>query len=155
MTNTFPGTITLPGSASDDGLPANGTLKVVWSKISGPGTVVFGNAAATNSTATFSTNGVYVLRLTADDGIATNHSDVTVIENLPPVVNAGANILTNGLHATLNGSVTDDGLPGAFLSCAMVAIHRSGHHHLWQRIGDKYHRHRQPVRHLCFGSDGI
>jgi hypothetical protein len=116
MTNTFPGTIILPGSASDDGLPTNGTLTVVWSKISGPGTVVFGNAAATNSTATFSTNGVYMLRLTADDSIATNHSDVTVIENLPPAVNAGNNILTNGLEATLNGSVNDDGLPGGFLS---------------------------------------
>jgi hypothetical protein len=116
MTNTFPGTIILPGSASDDGLPTNGTMTVVWSKISGLGTVVFGDAAATNSTATFSTNGVYGLRLTADDSIATNHSDVTVIENLPPVVNAGASILTNGLKATLNGSVNDDGLPGGFLS---------------------------------------
>ena len=116
MTNTFPGIVTLSGTVSDDGLPTNGTLTVVWSKISGPGTVVFGNAATTNSAATFSTNGVYVLRLTADDGIATNHSEVTVIENLPPVVNAGANILTNGLHAALNGIVTDDGLPGSFLS---------------------------------------
>ena len=116
MTNTFPGTVTLPGSASDDGLPTNGTLTVNWSKISGPGTVVFGNAAATNSTATFSTSGVYVLRLAADDSIATNHSDVSVIENFPPVANAGTNILTNGLQAALNGIVTDDGLPGSFLS---------------------------------------
>ncbi len=119
-TNTFPGSITLSGVASDDGLPTNGVLTVTWSKISGPGTVVFGNAAATNSTATFSTNGIYVLRLTADDSMATNHADVTVIENLPPVVNAGANILTNGLHATLNGIVTDDGLPMAFLSAQWV-----------------------------------
>ncbi|MBW8863853.1 MAG: cadherin-like domain-containing protein, partial [Verrucomicrobia bacterium] len=82
MTNTFPGSISLPGSASDDGLPTNGTLTVAWSKISGPGTVIFGDAATTNSAATFGTNGVYVLRLTADDSIAANHSDVTVIENL-------------------------------------------------------------------------
>jgi hypothetical protein len=116
MTNTFPGIITLAGSANDDGLPTNGVLTVAWSKVSGPGTVVFGNAATTNSTATFSANGVYVLRLSADDSIATNHSDVTVIENLPPAVNAGNNILTNGLRAILNGSVTDDGLPGGFLS---------------------------------------
>ncbi len=116
MTNIFPGTVTLSGTASDDGLPTNGTLTVVWSKISGPGTVIFGNAAMTNSTATFSANGVYVLRLTADDGFATNHSDVAVIENLPPAVNAGTSILTNGLQTVLNGSVADDGLPGAFLS---------------------------------------
>ena len=116
MTNTFPGTIILAGAASDDGLPTNGTLTVVWSIVSGPGTVVFGDAVTTNSTATFSTNGVYGLRLTADDSIATNHSDVTVIENLPPVVNAGTSILTNGLQAVLNGSVADDDLPGGFLS---------------------------------------
>ncbi len=115
MTNTFPGTINLSGTASDDGLPANGTLTVRWSLVNGPGAVVFGDAAATNSPATFSTNGIYVLRLTADDGIATNHSDVTVAENLPPVVNAGTNILTNGLQAALNGSVSDDGLPGGYL----------------------------------------
>ena len=119
-TNTFPGTVTLSGTASDDGLPTNGTLTVVWSKISGPGTVIFSQPSTTNpqpvTTATFSTNGVYVLRLTADDGMATNHSDVTVIENLPPAVNAGTSILTNGLHAVLNGRVADDGLPGAFLS---------------------------------------
>ncbi|MGA2786967.1 MAG: Ig-like domain-containing protein [Verrucomicrobiota bacterium] len=116
LTNTFPGTVTVSGSATDDGLPANGTLTVVWSKISGPGTVLFGDAGTTNTTVTCSTNGVYRLRLTADDGIATNQSDVTVIENLPPAVNAGVNILTNGLNATLNGIVTDDGLPMAFLS---------------------------------------
>ncbi|MGO8837917.1 MAG: PKD domain-containing protein [Limisphaerales bacterium] len=116
MTNTFPGTITLPGTVRDDGLPTNGTLTVAWSQVSGPGAVVFGDSAATNSPATFSTNGIYELRLTADDGIATNHSDITVIENLPPVVNAGANILTNGLQAALNGSVSDDGLPGSSLS---------------------------------------
>jgi probable HAF family extracellular repeat protein len=126
LTNTFPGTITLAGSASDDGLPTNGTLKVTWSRISGPGTVVFGNAAATNSTATFGTNGVYVLRLTADDGIATNHSEVTVVENRPPVVNAGGNILTNGLNASLNGSVTDDGLPGGVLAVQWSQISGPG-----------------------------
>ena len=86
LTNTFPGTVQLSGSASDDGLPINGTLTVLWSQVSGPGTVVFGNAAATNSSAIFSTNGIYMLRLTADDSIATNHSDITVIENLPPAV---------------------------------------------------------------------
>jgi len=41
MTNTFPGTVTLRGSASDDGLPTNGTLMVIWSKISGPGSGVW------------------------------------------------------------------------------------------------------------------
>src|SRR5439155_4286372 len=38
-------TVTLSGQASDDGLPA-GTLTTQWSKVSGPGPVTFGNAAA-------------------------------------------------------------------------------------------------------------
>ena len=114
-TNTFPGSITLQGTAADDGLPY-GVLNLNWTKISGPGTVIFSNPAATNSMATFSTNGIYVLRLTADDGVATNDSNVTVIENMPPTVNAGANLLTNGLDAILNGSVSDDGLPGGYLA---------------------------------------
>ena len=118
-TNTFPGSITLQGTASDDGLPY-GELNLNWSQVSGPGTVIFSNPSATNSMATFSTNGIYVLRLTADDGVATNSSEVTVIENMPPTVNAGTNFLTVGLEATLNGAVTDDGLPGGYLAVQWV-----------------------------------
>jgi hypothetical protein len=114
-TNTFPGSITLQGAATDDGLPS-GVLNLNWSEVGGPETVIFSNPSGTNSLATFSTNGIYLLRLTADDGVATNYADVTVIENLPPIVNTGANILTNGLDAILNGSVSDDGLPGGYLA---------------------------------------
>jgi hypothetical protein len=95
-----------------------------------------------------------VLRLTADDSIATNHSDVTVIENLPPAVNAGTSILTNGLHAVLNGSVADDGLPGAFLSVQWSQSSEPGTINFQRRIGDKYNGHRQPIRHLCLTFDG-
>jgi Concanavalin A-like lectin/glucanases superfamily/Bacterial Ig domain len=118
-TNTFPGSITVQGTATDDELPS-GVLNLNWSEASGPGTVIFSNPSTTNSLATFSTNGIYVLRLTADDGVATNYADVTVIENLPPIANAGANILTNGLDAMLNGSVSDDGLPGGYLAVQWV-----------------------------------
>ena len=118
-TNTFPGSITLQGTATDDGLPY-GILNENWSEVSGPGTVIFANPSATNSMATFSTNGIYVLRLTANDGAATNYSDVTVIENMPPSVYTGTNFLTAGLEATLNGTVTDDGLPGGYLAVEWV-----------------------------------
>ena len=37
-------------------------------KLSGPGTVTFGNSNQLSTTATFSANGIYVLQLTADDG---------------------------------------------------------------------------------------
>lgn len=47
-----------------------GTPPVVqWQLYSGPGTVTFGTAAQTNTTASFSAPGSYTLRLSADDGI--------------------------------------------------------------------------------------
>ena len=68
----------LAGFASDDALPqAPGTLTVTWSKVKGPGTVAFGNASVTNTTVTFSTNGVYVLQLSASDGELTGSDTVS------------------------------------------------------------------------------
>ena len=49
-----------------------------WSKVSGPGTVTFGNPAAVDTTATFSADGTYVLRLSATDSTLTATDDVTV-----------------------------------------------------------------------------
>jgi RHS repeat-associated protein len=108
--------VALSGSAVDDGLPAcASTLSFAWTKVSGPGTVTFAPANAAVTTATFSTPGVYVLRLTASDSELSSFDEVTVRfnqENQSPVVNAGPDltISLNGT-ATLNGSVTDDGLP--------------------------------------------
>ena len=67
----------LSGTATDDGLPGTG-LTTQWSKVSGPGTVTFGNAAALSTTADFSTQGSYVLRLTANDGVLSSSATMTV-----------------------------------------------------------------------------
>jgi RHS repeat-associated protein/uncharacterized repeat protein (TIGR01451 family) len=37
----FPGTVSLNGTASDDGLPVNGSLSTFWIKVNGPGNVAF------------------------------------------------------------------------------------------------------------------
>lgn len=55
----------LQGFVSFIGLPP----VVQWKLFSGPGAVTFGNAAQTNTTATFSAPGVYTLILSADDGV--------------------------------------------------------------------------------------
>ena len=61
---------TLNGSVTDDGYPdPPGGLTITWSKLTGPGTVTFGNASAVDTTATFSAIGTYVLQLVADDGV--------------------------------------------------------------------------------------
>ena len=65
----------LDGTVTDDGLP--GPYTVAWSQASGPGTATFA-AAAEDTTASFSMPGVYVLRLTADDGELTGDDSVTI-----------------------------------------------------------------------------
>ena len=67
----------LDGSVSDDGLPS-GTLTSTWSKVSGPGTVTFGNANAVDTNASFSATGSYVLRLSASDGQLSSSEEATV-----------------------------------------------------------------------------
>ena len=67
----------LDGTVMDDGLPI-GSLITTWSQTSGPGVTVFADAGAVDTTATFSTEGVYVLRLTADDTAETAFDEVMV-----------------------------------------------------------------------------
>lgn len=89
QTITLPATASLSGSASDDGLPTGSTLLLVWSKVGGPGTVVFTATGAAITTASFSTAGVYELRLTASDSELSTSDDVSITVNpavpvLPP-----------------------------------------------------------------------
>jgi RHS repeat-associated protein len=106
------GQVLLGGCASDDGKlwPTN---VVSWSKESGPGPVVFGDATLTNTVATFSVPGNYYLRLTAYDGQFTSYTNVmvTVLRNQAPVVSAGTNQVIATNSTTLHGSVSEDGLP--------------------------------------------
>lgn len=74
---TLPANANLDGTVTDDG-QVNPTPSTTWSKVSGPGTVTFGNASAVDTTASFSVAGTYVLRLTADDGGLVTSDDVQV-----------------------------------------------------------------------------
>jgi Bacterial Ig-like domain len=76
---TLPASVSLAGSATDDGLPSGSTLTTTWSKVSGPGTVTFANASATSTNATFSLAGTYLLRLTASDGTLSANNDMSVV----------------------------------------------------------------------------
>ncbi len=80
---TLPGIANLSGSANDDGQPF-GTLTTTWTKISGPGSVAFGNVGTTSTTATFSQAGAYVLRLTANDGSLQTSDDLTIVVAAAP-----------------------------------------------------------------------
>jgi hypothetical protein len=90
---TLPATASLDGSANDDGLPSPPALSVSWSQVSGPGSVTFGSANQTDTTASFSVAGPYVLRLTATDGSlsASDEATVTVLApNAAPTVATAA-----------------------------------------------------------------
>ena len=74
---TLPDTVSLEGAISY-GPQTPGSVTLLWTKVSGPGTVTFGTPAAAATTAGFSAAGTYVLRLTAT-GTASTSDDITVI----------------------------------------------------------------------------
>jgi hypothetical protein len=73
----FSANVNLTGSASDSD---NDPLATTWSIVSAPPgrNPSFANAQALNTTATLYTPGVYVFRLSANDGVATVTDDVTI-----------------------------------------------------------------------------
>jgi RHS repeat-associated protein len=84
QTLTLPATATLNGVIADDGVPARSALTAAWTKVSGPGTVIFSAASAAATTASFSEAGSYVLRLTGSDSILTSSDDVMITVNADP-----------------------------------------------------------------------
>jgi hypothetical protein len=66
--------IALSAIVTDDGKP--GLVTLGWTKISGPGSMVFGTPSSATTTATPSAGGTYVLRLSANDGGITTWADV-------------------------------------------------------------------------------
>ena len=109
---------TISGTVTDDGLPDPPNIVTkLWTQTSGPGTATFTNPSALTTTVTFSATGVYVLRLTADDGEYEVYDEVTITvepgsRNEAPVVNAGPDqeiVLPS--NTSLDGTVTDDGMP--------------------------------------------
>src|SRR5437773_821398 len=107
QTITLPSSATLNGTAADDGLPAGSTLTTTWSKVSGLGTVTFGNANALSTTASFSAAGTYSLRLTASDTALSSTSDVTITVNPAlAVVVFGYAVQGAAIGATMSNTVS-------------------------------------------------
>lgn len=92
-------TVALVGTATDDGLPEGSSVSVEWTMASGPAAVTFGDVNALSTTATFTEEGTYVLRLTATDGDLTAHDEVTVTVTPKPVPMPPSN-----LHVSYSGS---------------------------------------------------
>jgi DUF1680 family protein len=72
------------GPAAPAPVPSGPPPTAIWSKESGPGAVTFADAKSLITTATFSTPGDYVLKLTADNGRTTASSTLNVLVETPP-----------------------------------------------------------------------
>jgi len=80
----LPGKTHLRGTVRDDG-KANASPAIAWSKVSGPGTATFEDAASAVTAASFSAEGRYVLKLTANDGQLAGSDTLCVsVEGPPP-----------------------------------------------------------------------
>ncbi len=120
----------LEANVSDDG-DTNTIITVAWTNVSGPNALAFADASQTNAAVSFTNSGVYVLRLTADDGQLTNYADVTVVVDTLGLLSAnvlhwtfdeggGTNVLdvsSNGHNAVIVGpaSWTTNGVLGGAL----------------------------------------
>lgn len=77
--------VIVQGIASDDGNPdPPGAVTTVWSQKEGPATATFADETALQTTVSFSEPGVYVLRLTADDGQLSAFDEATIVV-IPPL----------------------------------------------------------------------
>ncbi|MBU4333403.1 MAG: hypothetical protein KKD07_03070, partial [Candidatus Omnitrophica bacterium] len=99
---TLPDNVNLYGVVSDDELPEPpAKTNVQWSHVSGAGVVTFADRAISNTTATFSEAGTYVLRLTANDGELNSSDELTIIvnselqKNQVPILNAIGDKIVN------------------------------------------------------------
>ncbi len=72
--------VNLDGTVIDDNFPSN-PLITTWSLVSGPGTATFADASSVDTTVIFGAAGVYLLRLTADDGQFVRSDDVQISVN--------------------------------------------------------------------------
>jgi hypothetical protein len=80
--------VTLNATVNDDGQPTPAQVDTLWTQEDGPGTVVFADANAIDTNASFDTAGSYTLRLSADDG------DLTSFDELIVTVNAAGSATT-------------------------------------------------------------
>ncbi len=112
------GVAQLAGSVSDMGLPdPPGETSPLWSKVEGPGDVVFDDPHKLNTTATFSLPGVYALQLDAFDGMDTGTDTVTVVViadvfDMPPPLKSLEFVTVGDPGNAPDTRVMDDGTTG-------------------------------------------
>ncbi len=124
VTVAMPEAAFLNGSVTDDGLPANSTLNIQWSQVSGPGTATWDNPRSPQARVTFSVPGAYVLRLSASDGALSATSDVTIVANAEATVSGGwIGSPTN--QSTVTGAINIATIAGITLTSGTLSLYPS------------------------------
>jgi hypothetical protein len=122
----------LEATVTDDG--DTNSLTFWWSKVSGPDSLLFGDTNQASTTVSFTNSGIYVLRLTADDGQLQSFAEVTAVVGAVELLSSnllhwsfdegsGTNVLDSsgaGNNGVLAGSPTwvTNGVLGGALSFA-------------------------------------
>lgn len=74
----FAPSLSIHAEVTDDNLPTTDAPSIVWSSISGPGSVTFSDPNNETTGVTFSDIGTYTVRLTASDGTLSSFADTTI-----------------------------------------------------------------------------
>ena len=93
----------LDATVTDDGLPSL-ALSYEWTIVSGPGGVTFASPASVDTSATFAAEGVYVLRLAANDTLLSGSDDITVTVQAVPVLDE-INVSPGLVNVKVDGTV--------------------------------------------------
>jgi hypothetical protein len=113
QTLTLPSTASLSGTVTDDGLPAGAPVTTTWSRLSGPGAVIFSAPTSTTTTASFSVAGTYLLRLTASDSTLSASDDVTLtVQSAPEPPLPGGGVVADWRFEEGAGSLSRDSAGG-------------------------------------------
>jgi DUF1680 family protein len=104
-----------------------------WTKVSGPGDVVFADATAAVTTAAFSAPGAYVLQVTADNGTSKASSTLAVRVELPPPATQLTPIWTS--RYTVNSPLWDHRIKSLIVSWIPHCIDRMNRGDLQQGPG--------------------
>ncbi|MCF6314124.1 MAG: Ig-like domain-containing protein, partial [Verrucomicrobiales bacterium] len=102
--------LVLNGSVQDDGFPAGSSLTATWTQLSGPGAATFVDPSDVCTAVSFDQPGVYVLRLTGDDGELSTSDELSVTvgqNNEPPTAENGAFTLDEDTSVAATLAVSD------------------------------------------------
>ena len=117
--------MSLNGTVSDDGNPnPPGVVTTQWSVVNGPGSVSFANSGAVATTATFSREGSYLLRLAANDSDLSASDDVTIQAVDASSGGSTFSVNSNLRHQTMVGweAVAQVGIIGSSVSNAVAGL---------------------------------